>query len=81
MVDSPESTNYYFINKIGVQLTIIHQVGREIPENIQIKLYFSHETVANLKNVHIIQEYAYLKNIVTTVNNIFQWTFMMPLDF
>lgn len=61
MVDSPESTNYYFINKIGVQLTIIHQVGREIPENIQIKLYFSHETVANLKNVHIIQEYAYLK--------------------
>lgn len=47
---------------------MIHQVGREIPGDIQIKLYFSHETVANLKNVDVILKYAYLKNIITTVN-------------
>lgn len=45
-----------------------HQVAREIPGNTQIKLYFSHETAANLKNVHVLLKYAYLKNIIPTVN-------------
>lgn len=64
LVDSPKSTNQYFINKIRVQLTMTHQVAREILGNIQIKLYFSHETAANLKNVHVLLKYAYLKILI-----------------